>query len=210
MSWNSVSFASKSAARMLVTYTLQYWLKSEPANVIAHEALNVTEVELSGLRANSDYIVQVIAYGSMPASGRVATEPTLKHFRTLISDIDAPQNLQVIRYEPDKANIKWDPVVLNDPDSHTLKKPVSLIKGYRIYYKESPSAAAVAAANGQADLDYSVYDFETPSAANGGGAAGAAAGASDEWKSIDQLGDKSVEVILEDLSTDRDYAIKVS
>ena len=47
-------------------------------------------------------------------------------------------------------------------------------------------------------------------AANGGGAAGAAAGASDEWKSIDQLGDKSVEVILEDLSTDRDYAIKVS
>jgi hypothetical protein len=100
--------------------------------VITHDKLNTTEIKLENLKPNSDYLVQVVGF-SMDSS--TTSEPTLKHFRTLISDIESPQNLQVVRYEADKMSIKWDPVVMVDPESKTKPQQFSLIKGYRIYYK---------------------------------------------------------------------------
>ncbi len=63
------------------------------------------------------------------------SETALKHFRTLIIDLRAPENVQIIRYESesdyyDKIDLKWDNPLLTD------KSYMINLKGYRVYYKE--------------------------------------------------------------------------
>ena len=100
-------------------YKLEYWTKATPDKVITHDKLKETELYLDNLKPNTDYIVQLVGYSSSTSvpSSTMTSEPALKHFRTLVSDIEAPANLQVVRFEPDKINIKWDTVTMIDHNS---------------------------------------------------------------------------------------------
>lgn len=192
--WNNVTFSTnKNQPGQLQPYfKLEYYLKTNPENVITHDKLSTTELQLTNLKPNSDYLVQIVAISPTNTGSPVITsELAVKHFKTLITDIEPPANLQVIRYEADKINIKWDPVEMINPEYAKDKTFYNLIKGYRIYYKETQSVSS--SMNSQ-NYDYPNYD-------DGSG--------SDEWKMIEQMGDKNTEIILEDLNINRDYAIKI-
>jgi hypothetical protein len=139
--WNSVQFSQSAAAKpqqqQQPYYKLQYWLQSNPSAVVTHDRLNHTELHLRTLRPNSDYFVQIVAI--QPNSAHTS-EPALKHFKTLLVDLPAPGNTQLIRYEADddekseptdKCDLKWDaPAIVSTSIASSLK-------GYRIYYKET-------------------------------------------------------------------------
>ncbi len=181
-------------------YKLEYWTKANPEQVLTHDKLKNTELTLTNLKPYTDYIVQIVGYltsaGPGTSNSLMTSEPALKHFRTLISNIEAPVNLQVIRFEPDKINIKWDRVVMIDQNGSQQK--VSLIKGYKIYYKEMLKDAEGGSSSSSATNP--VYEDETLNYYMD---------SSDEWKVIEQNGDQNTQIILEDLHVNRDYAIKV-
>ena len=117
--WNSVTLSKESPTY----YKLEYSLKSDPNNVVSHDHLTDNELQLYNLRANSEYVVQLIAISLNNAD--LFSEPCIKHFRTLLTDIDPPLNLQVIRFEPDKISIKWE--LANRHPNYKL---------FRVYFKE--------------------------------------------------------------------------
>ena len=193
--WNHVSFNNIDSTTALnnAYYKLEYWTKATPENVLTHDKLKATELSLDNLKPNTDYIVQIVGYlSSASIQGSLMTsEPALKHFRTLVSNIEAPASLQVIRFEPDKISIKWDRVVMLDAAG---PQQVSLIKGYKIYYKELFKEEDKATSPVYEEDDTLNYYIDN----------------SDEWKVIEQNGDQNTQIILEDLHVNRDYAIKVS
>ena len=200
--WNNVTFSSftdGSSAEADVGpsassysknsyYKLGYWLKSDPENVVTHDELTKSELQLTGLHPNSDYILQIVAFGATK-NGPMTSEIALKHFRTLIDDIKVPANLQVTRLAPDKLNIKWEPVVLYDPTQ--TSQSFNLIKSYRIYYKEI-------APNSSEEPDYYHPNDEAQMEAHG-----------DDWQIFDTKS-ADTEFDLLDLNVNSDYAIKVA
>ena len=78
-----------------IHYKLSYWPKSNPINVITHDELIRNEIELNKLTPNTDYILQIVAFGTTTPQGPMTSEIALKHFKTLIADIKVPANLQV-------------------------------------------------------------------------------------------------------------------
>lgn len=201
--WNHITFNSIESASMPALnnayYKLEYWTKAKPESVITHDRLNKTDLLLKNLIPNTDYIAQLVGYLSSTSleNSLMTSEPALKHFRTLVINIEAPNNLKVVRFEPDKINIKWDPVVLTI-DNHAAQQ-LSLIKGYKIYYKEFIKQVDTAA---DEDTQNPIYDVDESLNYYMDG--------SEEWKVIEQNGDKNTEIILEDLHVTRDYAIKVT
>jgi hypothetical protein len=195
--WNSISFGSSSVSRN-VYYKLQYWQKNKQ-DVSTYDLLNSTELKLTNLKPNSDYIVQLVALLSelststgivSPAQQNpivMSSEIATKHFRTLVSDIDAPKSVQVVRYEADKMNVKWEPLLIYDDN-----KP--LIKGYRIYYKPQMPASPLFASND----DYSIPMLSTTTAPS-----------ADEWRYVELIGDKNTELNIDQLSESKDYAVKI-
>ena len=140
--WNSVQFSTKQSSSSpswssLPHYKLEYWLQSNQANIITHDHLNSTQLQLRSLKPNSDYLVQIIAISD---SGHTTSEPALRHFRTLLADLPAPANIQLVRYESesdlhDKVDLKWDNPQRSSSSDKTAAT-TSTLKGYRIYYKE--------------------------------------------------------------------------
>ena len=200
--WNNVTLSTAPGAKPAnCFYKLEYWLTKNPNGIVKYDYLNSTELHLQDLHPNSDYVVQIVAF-QQPSSGSAVdgsqlttSELALKSFQTLVSDIDAPANLQVVRYEADKLNVKWDPVIMVDPMSSKHKAPLGLIKGYRVYYKEL--------ASGHSSSFNDEYDDSSSAADFGGGSD------EDGWTSYEQLGDHNVELNIEDLNVNRDYAVKV-
>jgi hypothetical protein len=216
--WNHVTFNNIDATIAMnnAYYKLEYWTKAMPEQVLTHDKLKSNELFLTNLKPNTDYIVQIVGYlggGAVSSGGGgggggggsnslMTSEPALKHFRTLISNIEAPANLQVIRFEPDKINIKWDRVVMLDQNGSQQK--VSLIKGYKIYYKEivkdTEAASSASSSSSSSSVTNPIYEDDTLNYYMD---------SSDEWKVIEQNGDQNTQIILEDLHVNRDYAIKV-
>ena len=76
--WNNISFTSftdSSSAELDIGpsastkshtthYKFSYWLKSDPINVITHDELLTNELQLNKLEPNSDYIIQIVAFGN--------------------------------------------------------------------------------------------------------------------------------------------------
>ncbi len=217
--WNSVQFSIKT---LQPYYKLQYWLQSSPGQVITHDRLNHTELNVRNLKPNSDYFVQIIAI--QPNSAHTS-EPTLKHFKTLLIDLPAPANIQVIRYEAetdltDRVDLKWD-----SPSGANDKRVASSLKGYRIYYKETVISDREVN-GGENALQYDEEEANTNTNSeesdynqeNGGGG-------EETWKFIDydlnslaarnnenagggQSG-RRFEYTLAGLKRNRDYAIKI-
>ncbi len=199
ITWNNISFTShtdSSSAELDIGpsvshiasksthYKLSYWLKTDPINPTTLDELTTNQLQLNNLTPNSDYIVQIVAFGTTP-NGPMTSEIALKHFKTLIDDIKQPGNLQVTRVTYDKLNIKWDPVVLYDRSQN--KQNFNLIKGYKVYYKEIVPEGLTE------ETDYDSY------------------GETSDWTVIETInGDFNTELNLEDLNVERDYAIKVA
>lgn len=156
---------------------------------MTYEELVKNEIKLKNLLPNSDYIIQIVAFGS-DRNRPMTSEIALKHFRTLIDDIKVPGNLQVTRFTYDKLKIKWEPVVLYDPSKPN--KNFNLIKGYKVFYKEIlPKTASE-------ENDYRDEDSFGEMNQN-------------EWTGIEAInGDWNTEMNLEDLNINSDYAIKVA
>ena len=120
--WNPVQLSSGHHQQRVV-YKLEYWAKSESDRVYTHDRLNATELQLSQLAPSTDYIVQLVAMGTHAPT--TTSEMATKHFRTLANDLDAPQNVQAVRFQPDKISIKWE------------RGAASMgVQTYRIYFRE--------------------------------------------------------------------------
>lgn len=174
--WNSISFSSRGKPY----YKLEYWPRSEPRDVKSFDRLNGTELQLSSLQANTDYIVEIIAISS-GGGAPMTSEPATRHFRTLVNDIEAPGNLKVDRFEPDKIRVSWDQV------SVTSGPADRRIKGYRVYYKEI--LVGDESINNDESADYDVESSE-------------------EWKVTEE--NDHTAIILLDLNVNSDYTIKIT
>lgn len=169
--WNPVQLGSSSSR---VVYKLEYWSKSDPDRVFTHDRLNATELQLSQLAPSTDYIVQLVAMGASGGSSAMS-EMKMQHFRTLANDLDAPQNVQATRFEPDKIVIKWE------------RGEASVgVSTYRIYFREiNPDGDEEEENAGGVVVGSSSYDLEE----------------SEDWKLIDQAADRPTEIILEGKTT---------
>jgi protein tyrosine phosphatase len=118
-------------------YKLEYNLKLQPNIIDTIDYLNKTEILLTKLKPNSIYNLKLEIINNNNNNDEESEDDdddikqiATSSFKTLLNDILEPKGLIVTRYEADKVNVKWDPIVSSTP-----------LKAYRIYFSEfSPTS----------------------------------------------------------------------
>ena len=113
-------------------YKIEYYQKQHPNLVDTIENINKSEITITKLKPNTNYVVQLSINQNDDENNeeeeQIDEQLLTINLKTLLNDIPEPKGLVVTRIEPDKVNVKWDPI-------HS-----SSLKAYRIYYSEfSPS-----------------------------------------------------------------------
>ena len=111
------------------SYKVQYYQTQQPNVIDTIDNINKSEVLITKLKANTTYEAQLAIVNDNHEENGDSTDIGDKNvakikFKTLMNDVGEPKGLVVTRFELDKVNVKWQPIV--SPS----------LKAYRIYYSE--------------------------------------------------------------------------